>query len=137
VREKEIAVKAEIEKYRIDTDAQVKLTLAQMQGETSFGLESHRAALTADKETKANEDKATKTVAATQQIVEQQTEQIAGMLESVLQVVEGNLAVLKAQKRIVRGKTGRAEAIELVMPDGSKVVTPLLRDESGRIAGTA
>lgn len=137
LREKELATKAQLEQYRIEKDAETKIVLAQMQGENSLGLESHRAALATDKEAKKDEDKTAKTLAGTQEIVQQQTQAIAQMLQSVLEVVEGNLAVLKAQKRIVRGKDGRPEGVEIVMPDGSKSVSPVLRDDAGRIVGTA
>ena len=137
LRNKELETKAQLEQYRIDTDAQTKLALAQMQGETSFGLETHRAALATDKESRKETEKVDKTTAATQQIVQEQTAQIAEMLQSVLEVVEGNLAVLKAQKRIVRGKDGRPESVETVMPDGAVSRAPVLRDDAGRIIGIA
>lgn len=137
LKEREIEQKAVLEKYRIDKDAETKVQLALLQGQVQAELDQQRATLEDGKARTRMDEKAQKDHVTVQQVAEEQTAQIASMLEGVLEVVEKNLSVLRAQKRIKRGKDGRAEAVEELHEDGTVVTKPVLRDEQGRIVGTA
>ena len=138
MKEREIETNAALTKYKIDKEAETKIILAQMQGEISTQLETHKSGLVVDKEQSKRMAETDKVVQGTQGIVEQQTAQIAQMLQSVLDVVNSNLlAIQAAPKRIKRDKAGRPEAVETVLPDGSVVSKDVMRDKYGTITGTA
>jgi hypothetical protein len=137
--------KLELEKYKIDTDAQVKLTLAdaqmehdgsmedrktrnqaglkQMEGDQSAFLEEHKAHVAAGlppPKKPVKEDPRVKEM-------EQELEQLRGALK----------AMLTSKKRVVR-KGGKATAIEVLDEQGNVINTQkIVRGRDGSIEGVA
>lgn len=138
----------ELDKYKIDTDAQVKLTLAeaqmehgtqmedrkarnqaglkQLEGQHSMDMEEHKQRVTAGLPSKKKE------------LADREKD------DKVKQLVEQNEALraalatfLTAKKRVKRGKGGKAEAIDLVGDDGSVLSSQkIIRGADGSIEGT-
>jgi hypothetical protein len=139
LREKELLTKAELEKYKIDTEASTKLTIARMSHEQTLEQDQFRAQLTrqaeSDKDEK-EEARSAQAVEATATLVQQQTEAVAEMLQQVLDTVNAKLATLKAPRRIRRDKSGRAEAVEIIGPDGQPIgEQSVMRGPDGRVIG--
>jgi hypothetical protein len=114
-----------LEKYKVDTDAQVKLTLADAQIESQHRLEDKKGqtedkkigaqihlAQTAPKAVEAN-TKSAKTkqegefIQQFMQSQQQQTQAIAEMFKEVLGAVQR----IGGAKKVVRGKDGRVESV--------------------------
>lgn len=134
-----------LEKYKIDTDAQVKLTLAEAQMEHQSGLEDKKIGVQREQtHMKAATDRAK--VADVEKIGEldqvttelmQQARAVSTVLQQVMEKLQSMSSVISAKKRVVRGKGGKAEAIELLGDDGSVIGSQqIVRGPDGSIEGT-
>jgi hypothetical protein len=117
LKEREIQTKAELEKYKIDTDAQVKLTLGRMQGENAVGVERERANTQAQKQDRMkveNLDKLDSVVESVEGIAETSAEQVQAVTKAMSDAVQALTAAVEklgAPKKVVRGKDGRVEQV--------------------------
>jgi hypothetical protein len=113
MRDKELMVKAEVDKYKIDKDADTKIQLARMQANTSHELEDHKAQLDYGKKEKMkveNLDKLDTVVEATQEIAQnsaQQVENISTVLLQVSAAFQQLAATMAAPKQVIRDKSGK------------------------------
>ena len=117
MREKELIVKAELDKYRVDKDSETRIALAHIQANTSHELEDHKAQLDYGKKEKMkieNLDKLDQVVESTEKIAEASAQQ-AMSLGQVLQDVSTTLAnvakSLGSAKQVVRDKSGRVVGV--------------------------
>jgi hypothetical protein len=118
-REKELVSKFELEKYKIDTDAQVRIGTAQMQGENAIGVEKERANTQMQKQDKMkveNIDKLDKVADSTEAAAKASAEtaqMLADSLSEVVKTLAAAVEKLGAPKKIIRdAKTGRATGVE-------------------------
>lgn len=152
-RERESEREAMLERYRVDTDAQVKLTIANAQIESSHALEGKRAE-TEDKklgvsihqaqlksETDRNKAVDAKKVGELDQVtgeLMQQAQAVGAVLQNIMNKLQSINSVVSAKKRVVKGKDGRAAAIEMVGEDGAVLGSQrIVRGKDGSIEGTA
>lgn len=118
LKEQEMAQKAVLEKYRIDTDAQTKIQLAAMQSESAKELETHRANTVVAKQDRMkieNLDKLDTVVESTQAVAEAsaaQAQMLAESLVAVVQMLSQAVEKLGAPKVPIRDKTGRIVRVE-------------------------
>jgi hypothetical protein len=141
-----------LEKYKIDTDAQVKLTLAEAQIESQHTLEDKKAQ-TEDKklgvsmhqaQIKADTDRAkaadVNKIGELDQVTSelmQQAQQVSQVLQQVMEQLKSIASLASAKKRVIK-KGGKAAAIELVGEDGSVLGSQqIVRGKDGSIEGTA
>jgi hypothetical protein len=141
-----------LEKYKVDTDAQVKLTLADAQIESQHRLEDkkgqiedkklgvavHQTQLKADTERNKAIDanKVSQVEQATSELV-QQAQAVSQVLTDIMAQLKQVASIAGAKKRVVR-KGGKAEAIELLGEDGSVLGSQkIVRGRDGSIEGTA
>ena len=139
MRDKELMVKAEIDKYRVDKDAETRIALARIQAETSQELESAKAskefALDERKYLIEEQRNASKNEPALK--VADQVQTLAQRLEDAISSLSDALqTVLTAKKQIRRGKSGRVEGVDIIGPDGSVIASQsVVRDNAGRVMG--
>ena len=120
MRDKELMVKAEVDKYRIDKDSETKVTLARLQGAISADLESHKTGLANTKTDKLkieNLDKLDQVVESTEKIAEisaQQAMALGDVLTQVSATLQQVAASLGAPKEVVRDKSGRVVGVRPV-----------------------
>ena len=117
MRDKELMVKAEVDKYRIDKDSDTRIALARIQAQTSHELEDHKAQLDTGKKEKIkieNLDKLDQVMESVNEIADTSAQQ-AMTLGQVLQDVSATLAnvakSLGAAKQVVRDKSGRVTGV--------------------------
>jgi len=119
-KDKELQINAELKKYQIDTDAQVRLQLASMQAENSKDLETHKSQVTVQKQDRMrieNIDKIDEVVEANQKIVEasaNQAQMLAASLVQMVTTLSEAVAKLNAPKVPIRDASGRIVRIETV-----------------------
>jgi hypothetical protein len=141
-----------LEKYKTDTDAQVKLTLAEAQIESAHTLEDKRSK-TEDKKLdvqvhgmrlKSNADRVKgmgpEKVDELEQVsseLVQQAQAVSNVLTDIMSQLKQVTSLLSAKKRVVK-KGGKAAAIELLGEDGSVIGSQqIVRGQDGSIEGTA
>lgn len=142
-----------MDKYKVDTDAQVKLTLADAQIESQHRIEDKKAQ-TEDKklgvsvhqaqlksETDRNKAIDAKKVGeveqATSELV-QQAQAVSAVLTQIMDKLQSMSSVISAKKRVVKGKDGKASAIEMLGQDGAVLGSQkIVRGPDGSIEGTA
>lgn len=143
----------QLEKYKVDTDAQVKLTLAEAQIESSHRLEEKKSHLEDKKlgfqahtlQVKADTDRAkaadVSKIGELDQVTSELTQQaqaISSILQQVMDKLQSMSSVISAKKRVVKGKSGKAEAIEMLGEDGAVLGSQrIVRGKDGSIEGTA
>lgn len=133
LKAQEVSQKSELEKYRVDQDVGTKFGLAQLQSDSASQLEEKRAALKLDSELTKESVKSEESGKALKSALNEQNQQIAGMLEKVLEVVQSNIAAANGPRRLKRGKDGRAEAVELLDADGNVIgAKKVVRGKDGR-----
>jgi hypothetical protein len=139
MRDKELMVKAEIDKYRVDKDSETRIALARIQGAVSQELESAKAnkefALDERKYLIEEQRNASKNEPALK--VADQVQTLAQRLEDAISSLSDALqTVLTAKKQIRRGKSGRVEGVDIIGPDGSVIASQsVIRDNAGRVMG--
>ena len=117
MRDKELMVKAELDKYRVDKDSETRIALAHIQASTSHDLEDHKAQLDYGKKEKMkieNLDKLDTVVEATQDIAAasaQQVENISAVLLQVSDAFQQLAKTMAAPKQVVRDKSGRVVGV--------------------------
>jgi hypothetical protein len=140
--------KLELEKYKVDTDAQVKLTLAdaqfqhdgdledrktrnqvglkQLEGKQSVDIEENKARIAKGLPTVDREQESQQSAAKLKEL-EQENEQLREALK----------VMLTSKKRVVR-KGGKAQAIEVLDEQGNVINTQqIVRGRDGSIEGIA
>lgn len=148
----ELAVEREkimLDKYKVDTDAQVKLTLAEAQIESQHQLEDKKGAneerkvglqIRAKSDTERGKALDAGKVQELDQVTSelmQQAQAVGNVLQQVMDKLQSISSVISAKKRVVR-KGGKAAAIELLGDDGSVIgAQQIVRGPDGSIEGTA
>lgn len=145
-RERDSQRDFEVKKYQIDTDAQVKLTIANQQATQAREVEQFRAGearsmkeldaqlkfdpevakeVAKDKERKRLEDEIAKR--------EQAAAQANAEADAMRKALE---TISSAPRRLKRGKDGKAEAVELLDENGNVMLSKqVVRGPDGRVAG--
>jgi hypothetical protein len=159
--EKIKAAEIQQDKYKTDTEANVKLALAGQQAEQAKELEGIRGNVQAGlkqmdaRHTAEMEKHRTKTTLrlakakgaeilpepeddVTREEAEEIRQQMGEVMQTVQQLAQTIGRAVTAQRRIKRGKDGRAEGVELVDQDGAVIASQaVVRGADGRIAGSA
>jgi hypothetical protein len=143
-----------IKKYQIDADVQMKAGLALHQAETekeklaltgeqTAQLETHRTQLGMHAESKKIEDrgriesKIMELDQAKEQLVGQ-AQQIVNAMQQLMQQLKSVSSLTTGKRRVVKGKNGKAEAIEILGEDDSPIHRMnIVRGANGSIEGTA
>jgi hypothetical protein len=117
MRDKELMVKAEVDKYRVDKDSETRIVLARIQAQNAHEMEDHKSQLDTGKKEKLkieNLDKLDQVMESVEDIAETSAQQ-AMTLGQVLQDVSATLAnvakSLGAAKQVVRDKAGRVVGV--------------------------
>ncbi len=143
----------EIKRYQIDMDARVKAGLAlhqteaqkeqlQLTGNQTAQLESHKAGLQMQSEStkldhKKQADNSVKEVQQAAQELAGQVQQIGSALSVLIERIQSLSAIATGKRRVVKGKDGKAAAIEILGDDGAPIHSAkILRGPTG-IEGTA
>jgi hypothetical protein len=159
--EKIKAAELDMDKYKVDTDANVKLTLANQQLQAGERMEHVKGSIQAglkrmdgEHTEKIERQRSQHTLRlakakgvevgpepeddVTREEAEQIQQQIGQLSEAVQQLAQVFTKAITAQKRIRRGKDGRPEGVDLVDSDGQLINSQrLLRGPDGRVAGSA
>jgi hypothetical protein len=149
------------DKYKTDTDANVKLALANQQTQSAERLEGVRGHIQAglkkmdgdhaeriEKHRTKNTLRLAKAKGAeilpepeddvTREEAEQIQQQVGQLTEAVQQLAQMVTKAVTAQRRIKRGRDGKAEGVELVDQDGAVIAAQRVhRGPDGRIVGSA
>jgi hypothetical protein len=135
----ENATQLELEKYKIDTDAKVKLTIAQSQ----FDHDS----MMRDKDTqvqfgmkKFEKDLENEPALEVNGKVDEMAGKVSALEDSLkdgIQALQEALTTILTAKRVVkRGKDGKAEGIDITLPGGAVIASQrVMRDKGGKIVG--
>jgi hypothetical protein len=144
-QEKIKAAEIDMDKYKVDTDANVKLTLASHQAQHAERMETHKGNVQAGlkqiegRQTAQLKEREMQLKNAPSLEMAGQVQQLAGKLEDAITSLQGALqTILTAKRTIRRGKDGRAEGVDIVGPDGALIAQQAIqRGPDGRIAGSA
>lgn len=139
---------AEMDKYKADLDAQVKIALANAQAQYAsenerFKAESAIKLKTMDATKGSDEIVGARTRANEMQAKAQNLEATLAKsvdeLKQSTEAIQQALGVLVNARRVVkRGKNGKAESVDILTPDGELIASQkVMRDAKGDIMGTA
>jgi hypothetical protein len=119
LKSRELEQKAALEKYRIDTDAQVKLQLAAMQSEAAHSLETHKSNTALAKQDRMkidNIDKLDEIVDGIEEIAKSNAEQSQTLAQAMMQTMQMLAAAVEkmnAPRIPVRDQSGRIVRVDV------------------------
>lgn len=143
----------EIERMKIETDAQLKAGLAlhetnaqkeitQLQGQQTAQLESHKTGLQmhADQQKTSQQGQIDTKLKELDSVTSEligQAQQIGGVLQDIVSKLQSISTLATGKRRVLKGKDGKANAIEVLGEDGAPVHRMnIVRGPNG-IEGTA
>jgi hypothetical protein len=143
--EKVKGAELDMDKYKVDTDATVKLTLAQQQSTHAERLESVRGHVQAGLkqiEGKQAADLKSHEMQLKSQPVLEHASQVQALskqlVETAQSMKEALQIILTAKRTIRRGKDGKAEGVDITAPDGTVIAQQKIqRGPDGRVLGSA
>jgi hypothetical protein len=118
LKQQEMAQKAALEKYRIDTEAQTKIQLAMMQSESAHSLENQKANTQSQKQDRMkveNLDKLDTVVDSVSQIADAsatQAQTLADSLSAMIDTLAEAVKTLSRPRVPVRDKSGRIVRVD-------------------------
>jgi hypothetical protein len=126
---------AALEKYKADLQAQTQLQIEQMR--LGGQVQIKEAELGLQREVKGAEIQSSREMAHMQAATGQQSEaKVSGMIEKLSESMEEAKSLMKASRRIKRGKDGKVEGVEVVSPTGEVIASKgVVRGPDGRVAG--
>ncbi len=143
----------EIKRYQIDKDAEIKAGLAlhqsetqrqmtEIQGQQTAQLESHKTGLAmhakdAEITKKGEIDGKLKELESVTTELLGQAQQIGGVLQDIVTKLQNISSIATGKRRVVKGKDGKAAAIEVLGEDGSPIHSAKILRGPGGIEGTA
>lgn len=134
------ASKLEMDKYKADLDAQVKVALANAQAQNTReveGIKAQNAVKLKNLDAAKNDDEITG-ARVRAQTAEEKFEDLKAQLQDAMSQVSSALnSIAGSSRRIKRGKDGKAEGVEIVTPEGDVIATQkVVRGKDGRVEGT-